>query len=141
MSVALGTTLGPWTVDAVSADHMVTLARVLADPNPIHLDAGAVQALGMGDRQINQGPANMSYVLNLLCEAFPGGALRSFEVRFLANVHAGDRVSATGTVDAMEERDGAREVRCSIALEVDGEGRALDGTAVVVLPQDGPGPS
>jgi 3-hydroxybutyryl-CoA dehydratase len=130
---AIATELGPWTVASVDAGHMVTLAGLLADPNPIHLDADVVKNLGMGDRTINQGPANMSYVINLLRREFPGGGLRVFDVRFLANVFAGDRVVAGGRVDDTEERDGETHVHCSVWLDVDGGRRALEGTAVVVL--------
>jgi acyl dehydratase len=114
---------------------MRSLARILADDNPIHLDPEAVKALGMGTRPINQGPANMSYILNLLGDSFPGAWLRSFDVRFLSNVFAGDRVLAGGTIAETVERDDTFELRCDVWLDVDGGSRALAGVAVLALPR------
>ena len=55
---------------------MKTFAVALADPNPIHLDPEAVKAAGLGDRVINQGPAGLGYLLNMLHEAVPRGERR-----------------------------------------------------------------
>lgn len=136
MTPSVGATLGPWTIESVSAEHMKTLAVILDDPNPIHLDAEAVKALGMGERVINQGPANLGYVMNLLSEALPGARIASVRVRFLANVLGGDRVSAGAEVLASHEQDGERRLDCAIWLDVDGRGHALEGTASLVLGQD-----
>ncbi|TQC42599.1 hypothetical protein EEB14_47995 [Rhodococcus sp. WS4] len=47
----------------VRADAMKPMALLLRDPNPIHWDAGALRALGLDERPINQGPLNVSYTL------------------------------------------------------------------------------
>jgi 3-hydroxybutyryl-CoA dehydratase len=130
--VNAGVELGPLVIKSVRAERMKTLAVVLADPNPIHLDPGAVRALGMGDRVVNQGPANFAWVLDMLREAVPGAQISDLKVRLLANVFADDRVVAAGRVDAV---DGGR-LSCSVWLDVDGGSRALDGTATLILPTD-----
>jgi 3-hydroxybutyryl-CoA dehydratase len=130
--VNAGVELGPLVIESVRAERMKTLAVVLADPNPIHLDPGAVRALGMGDRVVNQGPANFAWVLDMLREAVPGAQISDLKVRLLANVFADDRVVAAGRVDAV---DGGR-LSCSVWLDVDGGSRALDGTATLILPTD-----
>ena len=86
---------------------MKTVAALLHDPNPIHFDLESVQALGMGDRQVNQGPTNMAYVVNALT-AWTGdpASVRRLQVRFLGNVFAGDRVSAGGVVTGIREEGG-----------------------------------
>ena len=124
--------LGPLVIESVSAERMKTLAVVLADPNPIHLDPEAVRALGMGDRVVNQGPANFAWVLDMLREALPGAQVLDVKVRFLANVFAGDRVIAAGRVESVE----AGRATCSVWLDVDGGARAIDGTATLILPPD-----
>jgi 3-hydroxybutyryl-CoA dehydratase len=124
--------LGPLVIESVSAERMKLLAVVLDDPNPIHLDPEATKALGMGDRVVNQGPANFAWVLDMLHEALPGAEIRDFKVRLLANVFAGDRVIAAGRVEAVE--DG--RATCSVWLDVDGGARAVDGTATLMLPSD-----
>ena len=69
MTVGPGTEVPPFVVESVPAEAMKTVAALLHDPNPIHFDLDAVQALGMGDRQVNQGPTNMAYVVNALTAA------------------------------------------------------------------------
>jgi 3-hydroxybutyryl-CoA dehydratase len=133
MAIEAGAELGPLVVESVSAERMKTLARVLDDPNPIHLDPAAAKELGLGDRVVNQGPANVGYVIDMLAAAQPGAALRDLEVRFLANVFAEDRCSAAGRVESVEDSDVERLARCSVWLDVDGGGRALEGTATLVL--------
>jgi 3-hydroxybutyryl-CoA dehydratase len=127
-----GDALGPLVIDSVSAERMRTLAVVLDDPNPIHLDPAAVRALGLGERVVNQGPANLAWVLDMLRAAAPGAEIRDLRVRLLANVFAGDRVVAAGRVVAAD----GRSLSCSVWLDVEGGARAVDGTATLILPSD-----
>ncbi|WP_028066419.1 MaoC family dehydratase [Solirubrobacter soli] len=115
--------LGPLVIESVSAERMKTLAVVLDDPNPIHLE---------GPRPVNQGPANLAWVLDMLREALPGAQVLRVDVRFLANVLARDRVIAAGRVESVQ--DG--RATCSIWLDVDGGTRVVDGTATLILPPD-----
>jgi acyl dehydratase len=126
---APGESIGPWRFDAVTPEAMAEMAVVLDDPNPIHLDAELVASLGMGDREVNQGPSNVGYVLNMLREAWPNGTLEELEVRFLANVFAGDAVVAAGEVEAFT--DG--RVTCAVWLDVENGERALSGRATLSL--------
>jgi len=113
--------IGPLVIESVSAERMKTLAVVLDDPNPIHLE---------GPRPINQGPANLAWMLDMLLEAFPGARVREFKVRLLANVFAGDKVIAAGRVERIE--DGC--ALCFVWLDVEGGARAVDGVATLMLP-------
>jgi 3-hydroxybutyryl-CoA dehydratase len=115
--------LGPLVIDSVSAERMRTLAVVLDDPNPIHLE---------GPRPVNQGPANIAWVLDMLRESMPTARIADLEVRLLANVFAGDKVVAAGRVETIEN---GRAV-CSVWLDVAGGARAVDGTATLILPTD-----
>jgi len=132
---AVGHTLEPLRIDSVSAEAMKAMAVVLSDPNPIHLDPGVVRRLGLGDRVINQGPSGCGYMMNMLLRQFPGARLRTFQVRFLANVFGGDSVVAAGQVREVEEQDGRLSIGCDIWLDVDGGHRAIQGTATVTLPR------
>ena len=113
---------------------MKTVAALLHDPNPIHFDVAAVEALGMGDRVVNQGPNNMAYVANMLAD-WAGGPrrVRGLRVRFLGNVFAGDRLTARGTVTGVREEGGERFADLDVWLERAEDDRVLDGTAVVAL--------
>ena len=126
----------------VEAAAMVPVAEILRDPNPIHLDPAAVAAIGLGDRVINQGPANLAYVVNMLAAAFPDHRLEALESRFLANVRADDLVEAGGTIDEIDEGrselfltdEGIDEgrVTCDVWLNVEGGAPAVKGRAVLV---------
>ena len=131
-----GSPLGPWRIESVDAAKMKTFAVLLADPNPIHLDPQAARAAGLGDREVNQGPASMGYVLNMLRESLPGATIRNLRVRFTANVFAGDAVTAVGEVTGVERDGDETRLACSVWLDVEGGRRALEGTATLVLPSN-----
>jgi 3-hydroxybutyryl-CoA dehydratase len=134
MALEVGSELGPWTIESVSPEKMKTFAIALDDPNPIHLDVEAVKAAGLGDRVINQGPASFGYVINMLLESVPGSTLRDLRVRLTSNVFGGDRVTAAGRVESIEQVDGERRVACSVWLDVEGARPALKGTATLAVP-------
>jgi len=119
--------LAPFEVESVSAERMRTLAALLRDPTPIHFAPEVVQQLGMGEKVINQGPANVGYVINALLEAAPDARIEHLHVRFLANVFAEDRVVAGGTVERAD--DDSAEL--AVWLDVDGGARAVEGRATL----------
>ena len=122
-----GDSLPPFVIESVSAEGMKDWAVFLADPNPIHLDVEVVSAKGLGDKVINQGPANVAYIINMLQAAFPGGAIAAMDSRFVDNVYAGDRLVVSGTVTAVE---GCR-VTCDTVLTANGDRIVITGTATV----------
>ncbi len=111
----------------VSAEKMKTMAAILQDPNPIHWDVESVRQLGMGDRPVNQGPINMSFLVNTIT-AWTGdpGALRELVIRYQANVFAGDTVRCEVTVES--EAEGL--ARLSLSETVGGT-PVIAGSAVV----------
>lgn len=128
-----GDALADHRITSVSAAAMRTMSVVLDDPNPIHLDANAVRELGLGERVINQGPANLGYVIDLVRNNFPGGRLTRFQARLLSNVFDGDIVTAGGAVDTVEHRDDGVHVTAKVWLDIEGSGRAVEGPADVVI--------
>jgi len=106
---------------------------VLRDPNPIHLDPQAVKAKGLGDRVINQGPANLAYVIAMLQTAFPQARICSLDVRYLDNVFAGDTVEAGAKVVSVTGDNSAR-ITCELWLNIQTRGPAIQGSAVLELP-------
>ncbi|MFV0463922.1 MAG: MaoC family dehydratase [Nostocoides sp.] len=135
MSIGVGTELPTRVVDRVSIEKMKTMAALLSDPNPIHWDRTATEALGMGPRTVNQGPINLSYVMNMLIAWADNDPtrLRGIRLRFMSNVFEDDRVEAGGRVTAVRDVDGEQLADCEVWLDVTGRGRALSGTAVVAL--------
>jgi acyl dehydratase len=135
MALEAGAALPELRIASVEPERMRAMAVLLQDPNPIHIHAEVVKGLGMGDRVINQGPANMGYIANLLVSLAPGAEVERLSVRFMANVFGGDAVVAGGTVESVERDDaGGRRLSCAVHLDVEGGGRALEGRAVVRLP-------
>ncbi len=115
--------ISEWRFGPVDPLVMRDLAELLRDPNPIHLDGAAAAAAGLGDRAINQGPANLAYALNMIEAA--GLELVSIEAKFTGNVREGDHVIARGAFTSA----GADELDCAFDLVVEeGEG-ALSGHA------------
>lgn len=129
MSISIGDDLPDFVIPSVSPDAMRDWSTFLADPNPIHLDAEAVKAQGLGDKRINQGPANVAYMMNMLMRAFPGCTIASMDSRFLDNVYEGDKVTASGTVTAVE----GNRISCDILLSVEGRGVVNSATAAVII--------
>lgn len=135
MRPTVGDVLKPLRIASVSADSMKAWAGFLRDPNPLHLDPAAVQAKGLGDRVINQGPANLGYVITMLQRAYPGADIEFLESRFVDNVFAGDDVEASGRVISVEPQDGDRvRVSCEVWLKADARAEVIAGTAVLQVP-------
>lgn len=134
--VRAGDELPPYEVASVSAEKMKTMSALMRDANPIHHDADAVRALGMGEKVINQGPLNQAYVVSML-GFWAGGVdrVRAIRLRYLGNVFAEDRLRAEGTVTAVREEDGVAVADCEVRLNVVGGDTVLSGTASVRLPQ------
>jgi acyl dehydratase len=131
-TVAVGAELPSYSIAAVDPESMKVWAVFLHDPNPIHLDPRAVQAKGLGDKVINQGIANLAYVITMLQRSFPQSTLVSLEVRYAGSVFAGDAVRAGGRiVELVREANGAR-IRCEVWLRANERDPAIDGQAVLV---------
>ena len=73
----------------------------------IHLDPAATRARGLGEALATQGALNMTWFTEAAAR-FAGGweRLLDFNVRFLDNVYAGERVECTGTVTAVDANKG-----------------------------------
>jgi acyl dehydratase len=132
--VNAGDTLKPFRIASVSPEGMKAWAKFLHDPNPIHLDPAVVKAKGLGDRVINQGPANLAYLINMLQGAVPDGLIESLEVRYVDNVFGGEAVEAGGTVKDVSEDGSKRRVSCEVWLRAEARAAVLTGTAILATP-------
>jgi acyl dehydratase len=129
MIYAVGDALPPFVVESASPEAMKAWAVFLADPNPIHLNVEVVKAKGLGDRVINQGPMNVAFMINMLMAAFPGAAIDALDSRFLDHVYGGDKVTAQGSITAVE----GNRISCEFTLDVDGRGPVNSGTATIII--------
>jgi acyl dehydratase len=128
---AVGDELPGWTLDPVDPGSMKVLALLLADPNPLHYDPEAARRAGFGGL-VNQGPANMAYLINMLRAAFPGGRVTRLRVQLRGTVLAGQRVHAGGRVVRRDPVHGGVSVTCEVHLDGPDDVRVLTGEAVVL---------
>ena len=112
-----GFTLKDWQF-LVPQESMNTWAVILDDPNPIHLDASAVKQVGLGDKTINQGPANIAYVLNMIEENFPNSQILKMNNKMTDSVHEGDLVTVSGQIIEVKAKGDQFIASCSIKLTV-----------------------
>lgn len=124
-----GDQLTPLAIGRISEETLRLWADFLEDPNPIHLDPAATAALGLGNRVISQGPANLAYVINLLMANFPGKRIGSINTQFADNVFAGDIATAAGQI--LSADDGS--VTCEAWLQIEGRGKAILCEATIYL--------
>lgn len=131
MTVEAGYRIPEWTMSSVSAARMRTMAGILRDPNPLHWDRAAVDALplGLGRRTINQGPLGLSYIINMLHAWCGPDCVRRIKMTFPQVVLDGECVTARGLVTAVENG----MAQCEVWLEEETRGTLLSGTASVCL--------
>jgi acyl dehydratase len=113
-----GFTLKDWEF-LVPQESMDTWAVILDDPNPIHLDANAVKQVGLGNKTINQGPANIAYILNMIEENFPNSQILKMNNKMTDSVLEGDLVTVSGHITEIKVEESQFVASCSIQLTVE----------------------
>lgn len=128
------TAIPSFVVPEVRIEDIVAIMDVMGDVNPIHVDDELVRELGLRG-PVNQGPANLAYVLNMLI-AWAGSpdAIRHVNVRFQSISCPGDRLEARGAVVHLTQTDEGPVAHCAVSLVRDGGEVILSGTADVTLP-------
>ena len=99
MSVRVGDSIPEWLMPSVRPERMRTMAAILRDPNPVHWDRNACDAIGFGKRTINQGPLGLSYMVNMLHAWAGPGCVKRLYMTFPMAVLDGDRITASGTLE------------------------------------------
>jgi acyl dehydratase len=132
MDVAVGDLVPEWTVDGVDAARMKTMAALLRDPYPVHWDRAGNAAIGLPGRVINQGPLNLSYIVNMLLAWAGPTCVRRLTVSFAQPVLDGDCVVAGGRVTALEHLNHETLAHCDVWLARE-RTNVVSGTAIVVL--------
>lgn len=133
VAAVVGAKLPAYSLAAVKPENMRLWAQILRDPNPIHLDPQAVRAKGLGDRVVNQGPANVAYLITMLQRAFPSAVLESLDVRYAGMVYGGDAVEAGGTIREVTARESGVRITCEISLSAAGRADVISGLACMLL--------
>ena len=116
-------------VDGVSAERMKTMAAILRDPYRVHWDREATTEMGLKGRVINQGPLNLSYIVNSIHSFAGPGSVRRLTVAFHRPVFDDDVLVAGGEV--LSTTDGVST--CNVWLKR-GDELMVTGTAMVGSP-------
>ena len=134
--IHVGDSIPEWIMARVSPERMCTMAAILRDPNPLHWDRDAVDALplGLGKRTINQGPLGLSYMVNMLHAWTGPESIKRLVMTFPQVVLDEERVIAKGKISALYEKDNQHFSDCEIWLEEESRGILLKGSATVLLP-------
>jgi acyl dehydratase len=127
-------TLPERTMDGIDLDRIRGFMEVMRDVNPVHDDPELVERLGLRG-PVNQGPANLAYMLNMLID-WTGDvtAIERLDFRFLDVVTTGDVVTAGGEV---VELDADGKAICDVWLDRADGTRAVTATARVRPPAAG----
>ena len=132
MNIEVGNEIPSLDIPSVDAQKMKTMPALLRDPYPIHWDVDGNEKMGIKGKVVNQGPLNLSYVINMLMNWQGQDCIRRLTVRFTGWVLGGDTLSTHGKVVSIDDSADELLATCDIWLERDGE-RLLEGEAVVAL--------
>tara|TARA_B100001996_G_scaffold262352_1_gene204515 strand:+ start:510 stop:917 length:408 start_codon:yes stop_codon:yes gene_type:complete len=132
LNIEVGNEIPSLDIPSVDAQKMKTMAALLRDPYPIHWDVDGNEKMGIKGKVVNQGPLNLSYVVNMLMNWQGQDCIRRLTVRFTGWVLGGDTLSTHGKVVSIDDSADELLATCDIWLERDGE-RLLEGEAVVAL--------
>ena len=104
MNYKIGHKINQWS-HHVRQEDLNSWSKILNDPNPIHFDANAVKKIGQGDKCINQGPANIAYLINAIFYNFPKCKILSIKNRLNGNVFVDDTVTVLGEITNISSKD------------------------------------
>jgi len=135
LEIEVGTQIPSLKIPSVDEQKMKTMAALLRDPYPIHWDAEGNEKMGIRGKVVNQGPLNLSYLVNMLIEWQGQECIRRLTVDFTGWVLGGDRLLACGKVIEILSDSNTRLAKCEIWLERQGE-RLLEGEAIIALPSN-----
>jgi acyl dehydratase len=136
------TKLPDWTTlqpgDALPALELPPLSRLAlalycgasGDHNPIHVDSDFTKSAGMPD-VFAHGMLSAAWLARVLTHWVPQSAIRSFDVRFAAITHVGERITCTATIAEKFEQEGRRCVKLQLATANQDGLTKLTGEALV----------
>ena len=124
------------SIDRVITQDQINLyAEASGDANPLHVDERQAAESQFG-RTIAHGMLVASTVSELMSTAFNIGWLEGgrLKLRFRSPVFPGDRVTAYGVVKSVREREGRREVVCTVGVRKQSGEDAITGEATARQP-------
>ena len=104
MKYKKGDSLENWNFTVIQ-ENMDLWAEILNDPNPIHLDVNSVKLLGLGEKTINQGHANIAYIINAINYNFPESEIIKLNNKMTDSIVEGDKITVSGQIDNIVEEN------------------------------------
>lgn len=133
--VYVGMELPAATYGPMDRYKYISVAIILRDTNPLHLDRVYARERGLPDA-VQQGPLNESYLYRFLSEWLHNPwDIRKTELRFAANVFPDDMLTCGGTVIRTYREDGEPRVDCQIWQQNQKGEKILVGEATFTLPE------
>jgi acyl dehydratase len=131
-AVAVGDTIPPFTAPPITRTTLALYAGASGDHNPMHIDIDFAKTAGESD-VFAHGMLNMAYLSRAVLGYAPQSHIRSYGVRFQSIVRVGERVTCTGKVAELFEKDGEKRARLELVATTSDGRVALAGEAVVAL--------
>jgi len=116
-------------VDNLTRTQIVQYAGASGDYNPLHTDEIYATKVAGFPTVFAHGMLTMGLTARLVTDWVGDGRLLSLGSRFERQVWPGDTLTATATVDAIEDGDGGPVVQLSIQTVNQSGDRVLSGTA------------
>ena len=119
----------------VTQEGIEKYAEASGDFNPIHVDHDFAAKSQFGGT-IAHGMMIAASISEMMTVAFQRDWLGAgrLKLRFRAPVYPGDEITAFGEVTRIRERDGTREVTCSVGVRKGNDEDAITGDATVTIP-------
>lgn len=130
-----GDSLPTRTIETIRRDDTKLMAAILQDPYPPHFDSERCDELDFPGL-LNQGPANLSYVLQPIYEVIESPSdVRSVDVRYQEMVFTEQTVHAETVVEKKRLDDDAGVVTFSVELRTAADDVVMSGTVDVTVPR------
>ena len=113
----------------LSRTQIVQYAGASGDYNPLHSDEIYATKVAGFPSVFAHGMLTMGVTGRLLTDWVGDGRLLSYGVRFEKQVWPGDTLTATATVDSIEDGDGGKVASLTVVTVNEGGDRVLSGTA------------
>ena len=117
MKYKIGDTLENWSFSVIQ-ENMNLWAEILDDPNPIHLDVNSVKSIGLGEKTINQGHANIAYIINAIDQNFPDSEIIKLNNKMTDSIVEGDQVNVSGYIENISTKNDPTIITCRLKLNV-----------------------
>ena len=117
MKYKKGDSLESWNFKVIQ-ENMDLWAEILDDPNPIHLDVNSVKLLGLGEKTINQGHANIAYIINAINYNFPESEIIKLNNKMIDSIVEGDKITVSGHIENIVKKNNKIIITCQLKLNV-----------------------